>query len=349
MSTTVETRALEFAEKCRRYGAAAVDARPDALLLASPQWAARGAWGADLDLTREMHGLAQAARVSPGFACGLLADLLARAAAGWGEADGAESGPVGPTVILVAADVESFLVAKSVHATRVGDGYSVSGSGFVLGTQAVSPALALLECTGGGGVLLDLAAAGVSGSGPVGVGGVHSDPWQMTVENMPVEDSAVLQRLSASAMTRVRSLLTMASTAVIVGLCDARRPSIAAMLRSSTSGSPDRWVGQALKHRLADMAALREVAWLETLRAVDAGPTGARSYHAVVGMHEALEAAALTLDGFARSHRFRAKNDDRLVAATGCVSLLDTLAGGRPRLKDRVSDYVLDVLPRRPA
>jgi hypothetical protein len=318
-----------FAAECRRYAATAApggDVR--ALVAASPQ-AARTAAGPVLeDLGRHLPGLAEAARVSGPFALTLLGDLAVRAVS--------DVLPPGSVELVVPSDEEPFLAAATLRAEPAPGGWSLRGEAVRLGSGTSAVALAA-DDTGALLILLP----------PLEDGAAR---WRVSLDGLVRADGDRLATLDPAAVAGVRDLLRIGAAGILVGLADTRLPYLAGTLSRLAGGRGDRWVGQAAKHRLADAAATRDVAWLEAARAVESGTGAGRGLHGAIGAHEGLAAVDILLE---ENSRVAGSQADRAelaaVAATrSTTEVLAALLGGRSRLRDLVTGFLLDAAPSRP-
>jgi hypothetical protein len=319
-----------FAADCRRYAAAAdPDGDLQGLVAGSPQ-AARAASGPVLDdLGRHLSGLAEAARVSGPFALSLLGDLAVRATT---EAVG--PGPVG---LLVAGDDEPFLAAGALRAEPSDGGWSLRGEAVRLGTGTSMVALAA-AADDTGAVLMLLP--------PLQDDGAR---WRVSLDGLGRADGDRLATLDPAALAGVRDLLRIGAAGILVGLADARLPYLAATLGRLAGGRGGRWVGQAAKHRLADAAATRDVAWLEAARAVESSRGAGRGLHSAIGAHEGLAAVDILLEENGRVAGSQADRDElaAVAAARSTTEVLAALLGGRSRLRDLVTGFLLGAIPGR--
>jgi hypothetical protein len=166
-------------------------------------------------------------------------------------------------------------------------------------------------------------------------------------EGRPIAD------LEPSAARRTRALVEAGAAALLVGLADAGADLLAEEVRSHRAGpafGQNRWSGQALGHRLADLALLRESCRLELLRALDASDWAAAELHLAVALHEGLRAGRAAVDELERATALDAGEpaDEAARDAARTLRTVDTLVGGLPRLRERLSDYVFDAASNRP-
>ncbi|HEV7656721.1 MAG TPA: hypothetical protein VGP36_18560 [Mycobacteriales bacterium] len=300
-----------FAAECRAYAAADPAGSPQAALADS---------GAVLaDLARHVTGLAEAARVDGTFALTLLGNLAVRAVT--------SALPAGPVGLLLPGDDEPFLAAAGLRAERTAAGWSLRGEAVRLG--AGTPA-AVLAADGDGALLFTLSP--------------DAPDWRVTLDGLPRAEGDLLATLDPAAMTRVRDLLRTGAAGILVGLADARLPYLAGTLSRLAGGRGDRWVGQAAKHRLADVAATRDVAWLEAARAIESSTGAGRGLHSAVAAHEGLVAVDLLLEEIGRVAGSQADRAELAAAAAtrSTTEVLEALLGGRSRLRDQVTGFLLD-------
>jgi hypothetical protein len=226
-----------------------------------------------------------------------------------------------PTGLLFGADREEVLASDGVRAQSNDDGWTINGEATLVGpNDAETYRLLVATPENGGGLLIEL------------------DVPTTTFDDQAIHRSASLAVLDPSTMNEVRHAFDVGAIAVLVGLADFLRTPITLTVGELTLDQPDRWRGQSLKHRLANLTLRRDIAWLELSRTLDGVSERERDLHAAIGLHEGLLAATSSLEEFSTLYRAHSDADAALIVATCArqISLLDWLVGGTYRLKDRV-------------
>jgi hypothetical protein len=272
------------------------------------------------ELSTVAGAIADAARLGQPEAVELLAELIIATAMNHTVTDESPSTTLLATSgVLLGADREDVLTSNCVSALASEDGWTLHGDALLLG-RATGDTVALLVATpdDGGGLL------------------VQVDSARTSFEDYPVRRSDVTQRVDQETMRRVRHAFDVGAIAILVGVADSLRGPITLRVADLTLDNPDRWIGQSLKHRLADLTMRRNVAWLELARSVDGATERERQLHGAIGLHEALLTATSSLEEFTLVRASHVESQPIVEFASKLISLLDWSAGGRYRLKDRV-------------
>jgi hypothetical protein len=153
------------------------------------------------------------------------------------------------------------------------------------------------------------------------------------------ESATILAVLDSAAATTARAMLRTGAAALLFGIADALITVVAAAAAGVDTRN-DRWQGQGLKHRLADIALNSDAAWLHLFDAVedpdDAGRIGRCSALSALAAFDAARSAAAAATGVSRSHGDRAGLALAETAQRG-VAALDFVLGGTDRLLEVVA------------
>lgn len=239
--------------------------------------------------------------------------------------------------LLVAPDPEHVLAKTALRGTLSSGHWTVSGTCLPLvPTMSGGAGNLVLAPTNDGAVLLRVVPEDIEGGRAARLEGL---------------DGVLVATVDASSARRVRAVLDAGAAAVLIGLADAGTEVLSEDLRSHRAGSQfaeDRWSGQALAHRLADLALLRESCRLELLRALDASSWQVAELHLAISLHEGLRAGRAAVEELERAAVMDGSKAgrERAQAAARTLAMVTALVGGQPRLRERISGYVFDAASR---